>query len=95
MTKYAHLCVGGPFGGKWYVSDAPEFQMVFRSPMTISNLVPADEFIEFKTVAYIEQILHTPMETIVLWVPKDQTVSDTLRLLIAGYEANEKRKREQ
>jgi hypothetical protein len=85
------LCVGGPMGGKRYaVQSGNGFRVStidrskFLSP-THPDYAP-NAIAHAVNQLYHEAVFHTETGTISFWVPDGQKPSETMKLLIDGYE---------
>lgn len=78
-----YLCVGGPYDGKWIACEGSVLRVavVTTSPQWAGD---STEIPTIKTVLYHQKILDFP-EKICLWVPEDQTDSETIKSLIHRY----------
>lgn len=75
------LCVGGPYGGRRIAVDR-------NTGFTVPVISPVVDQMKPEVVGheYVEMTFRAPQGDISFWAPRNQTLHDTLRLLLQSYQ---------
>jgi hypothetical protein len=81
----SYLCVGGPKAGQRVALK--EGMAYFRVALPPASYSPEPgQPVEIRYVEYREQTVFAPRENFSFWAPSDQTVKQSMELLLESYE---------